>query len=99
MEAVKAGAGRETAHEAIKEHAVAVAKDLRQGKLNENDLLNRLATDERLHLRKEVLDSLLADGNRLTGMAKAEVATFQKAATEWLAPFAKAAGYQPSEIL
>ena len=31
MEAVKKGAGRELAHEAIKEHAVQTVKDLRTG--------------------------------------------------------------------
>jgi adenylosuccinate lyase len=40
MEAVKSGAGRETAHEVIKEHAVQVAKDMRiveAGKANAGD--------------------------------------------------------------
>ena len=32
MEAVKAGAGREDAHAAIKEHALATVRDLRRGK-------------------------------------------------------------------
>jgi adenylosuccinate lyase len=41
MEAVKNGAGRETAHEAIKEHALAAAKALRSG--GDADLLGRLA--------------------------------------------------------
>ena len=43
MEAVKRGIGRETAHEVIKEHAVAVSNDLRAGKISENNLLDRLA--------------------------------------------------------
>jgi hypothetical protein len=41
MEAVKHGAGRETAHEAIKEHALAAAKAMRSG--GDADLLSRLA--------------------------------------------------------
>jgi adenylosuccinate lyase len=41
MEAVKHGAGRETAHEAIKEHALAAAKVLRKG--GDADLLGRPA--------------------------------------------------------
>ncbi len=49
MAAVRAGVGRETAHEAIKEHAVAVALAMREeGK--EPDLLDRLAADDRLPL-------------------------------------------------
>ena len=55
MEAVKAGAGREGAHEAIKEHAVAVARDLRTGKVPSNDLLQRLAADQRLGLTPQQL--------------------------------------------
>jgi adenylosuccinate lyase len=50
MEAVKSGAGREGAHEAIKEHAVAAARDLRSGAVGENDLFQRLAEDSRLGL-------------------------------------------------
>ena len=41
MAAVRNGVGREEAHEAIKEHAVAVALEMRQG-LAENDLFARL---------------------------------------------------------
>ena len=49
MAAVRNGVGREEAHEAIKEHAVAVALEMRQG-LAENDLFERLAADPRLGL-------------------------------------------------
>ena len=42
MTAVRNGVGREAAHEAIKEHAVGVALEMRQG-LAENDLFERLA--------------------------------------------------------
>ncbi len=47
MAAVKAGAGRETAHERIKEHAVASALALREGDSGENELLGRVAADPR----------------------------------------------------
>ena len=50
MAAVKAGVGRETAHHVIKEHALATVADLRGGSLRENDLLQRLADDDRLPL-------------------------------------------------
>src|SRR5688500_14950997 len=49
MTAVRNGVGREVAHEAIKEHAVGVALEMRQG-LDRNDLFDRLAADERLGL-------------------------------------------------
>src|SRR4029453_6975053 len=45
--AVRAGMGREAAHEVIKEHAVAVALAMREKGL-EPDLLDRLAADKRL---------------------------------------------------
>src|SRR5690606_23067204 len=48
MAAVRAGVGRETAHEAIKEHAVAVALEMREAGRTENDLLARLGADPRL---------------------------------------------------
>ena len=46
MTAVRNGVGREAAHEAIKEHAVAVALEMRQG-LAENDLFERLGRRRR----------------------------------------------------
>ncbi|MGC4074580.1 MAG: adenylosuccinate lyase [Nibricoccus sp.] len=57
MEAVKGGAGRETAHEAIKEHALAAAKAMRSGG-GDADLVGRLAGDERLGLTRTKLESL-----------------------------------------
>ena len=48
MAAVRKGVGRETAHEAIKEHAVSVALAMRERGLARNDLFDRLAADARL---------------------------------------------------
>jgi len=53
MEAVKAGAGRETAHEAIKEHALAAAKAIRNG--TEADRVGRPSGDKFLGLKREKL--------------------------------------------
>ena len=47
MAAVRNGVGREAAHEAIKEHAVAVALACAQGQAS-NDVFERLAADPRL---------------------------------------------------
>src|SRR5439155_26770702 len=47
MAAVRAGVGRETAHEAIKENAVAVALEMREKGTDGNDLFDRLAPDPR----------------------------------------------------
>ena len=66
--AVRAGVGRETAHEVIKEHAVAVALAMRE-KGQEPDLLDRLAADPRLPLDRAALDAALADKQAFTGAA------------------------------
>ena len=52
MAAVRAGVGREVAHEAIKEAAVGVALDMRQGQAD-NDVFDRLAADPRLGLSRD----------------------------------------------
>ena len=70
--AVRAGVGRETAHEVIKEHAVAVALAMRE-KGSEPDLLDRLAADPRLPLDRPALDAALADKQAFTGAAGDQV--------------------------
>ena len=58
MAAVKRGVGREEAHEVIKEHAVAVSNDLRNGAISQNDLLDRLGADSRLKLTREEIQEI-----------------------------------------
>ena len=57
MAAVRAGVGRETAHEVIKEHAVGVALAMREKGQADNDLVARLEGDERLNLPPGALDA------------------------------------------
>ena len=59
MAAVRHGVGRETAHEAIKEHAVAVALEMRESGRADNDLLDRLAADPRLGVSRAELDAAM----------------------------------------
>lgn len=99
MEAVKAGAGREEAHEAIKEHAVAVAKDLRQGKVDKNDLVDRLAGDKRLRLSKTVLLDAVTKAGELTGSAQAQVKAFVQSAEAWARKVPESAQVKPGRIL
>ena len=97
MEAVKAGAGRETAHEAIKQHALAAAKALRSG--GEADLLGRLAGDKRVGLTKKKLADVLAQSERFVGAAPHQVDAFV-AAVQPLAKKCKgAADYRPGKLL
>ncbi|MDD2763214.1 MAG: adenylosuccinate lyase [Opitutaceae bacterium] len=100
MEAVKHGAGRETAHAAIKEHALAAAKALRAGGTNgETDLLARLAADRRIGLGKKQLQAILAESNRYVGAAPHQVDAFV-AEVQPLAKRVKgAAEYQPGKLL
>ena len=76
MEAVNNGAGRETAHEAIKEHAIAVASDLRTGAIKKNDLFVRLADDNRLGLSLDQLTVIFELGITNFGDAAAQVDAF-----------------------
>ncbi len=99
MEAVKAGAGREEAHEAIKEHAVAVAKDLRAGKVERNDLVDRLAADARLGLPKAVLMDAVTKAGELTGSAQAQVEAFSAAVAAWVQKVPESAQIKPGRIL
>ncbi|MCF7837168.1 MAG: adenylosuccinate lyase [Candidatus Marinimicrobia bacterium] len=99
MEAVRRGVGRETAHEAIKTHAVAVAQGLREGTLTENDLLERLAREPRLALARDTLQALFAQAQRDTGRAGPQVDAFVQAADAWLTDCPAARAYQPGAIL
>ncbi|MGW5716044.1 adenylosuccinate lyase [Amycolatopsis sp. NPDC003865] len=98
MAAVRAGVGRETAHEAIKENAVAVALEMREGRA-ENDLLDRFAADERIPLDRGELDKLLADRISFTGTAGRQVEQVAERVARVLERFPEAAGYSPQPIL
>lgn len=73
MEAVRRGVGRETAHEVIKEHAVAVALQMREQGGSMNPLLDRLGADERLGISTADLQGLLAEPLAFTGNAGHQV--------------------------
>jgi adenylosuccinate lyase len=99
MAAVRRGVGREVAHEVIKEHAVAVALALREKGSDRNDLLERLATDERLKLTTTDLDTLVSTPLSFTGAATAQVAAFCDQVALVTALHPDAAFYVPGEIL
>jgi adenylosuccinate lyase len=99
MASVQAGVGRETAHEAIKEHAVAVALAMREQGIERNDLLDRLAADQRIPLDRAALDALLADRLPFTGVAGAQVAAVVKRVSDVAGRFGNVSGYTPAAIL
>jgi adenylosuccinate lyase len=99
MEAVRNGVGRETAHEIIKEHALAAARALRSGAAAENDLPERLAGDSRLKLTKDRIAELLQSGAENTGAAGAQVDRVLEVARQRVDSCPGAADYLPGEIL
>ncbi len=99
MEAVKNGVGRETAHKVIKEHAVATVQDLRRGKIEHNNLIERLASDIRLGLSRNTLDAILKKGEKETGAADPQVDWFSEAVIALEEAFPQAASYTPGAIL
>ncbi|BBZ02706.1 adenylosuccinate lyase [Mycolicibacterium chitae] len=96
--AVRAGVGRETAHEVIKEHAVAVALAMRE-EGRDPDLLDRLAADPRLPLDRAALDAALADKAAFTGAAGDQVDAVVAAVEELVSRYPEAAKYTPGAIL
>lgn len=99
MEAVKAGAGRETAHKAIKEHAVAALQAMRRGESQGNDLAARLAADERLPLELDRIEAIIAEGEALVGRAAEQVDAFAAQVDALVAKYPEAARYEPGAIL
>jgi adenylosuccinate lyase len=99
MAAVRAGVGRESAHAAIREHAVAVALDMREHGADRNDLFDRLAADPRIPLDGAALADLLADRLSFTGMAGAQVAEVAERVAKVVERFGAEAGYSPAPIL
>jgi adenylosuccinate lyase len=99
MEAVKNGAGREQAHAAIKEHALATVADLRSGRIAVNDLAGRLAADARLGLSADRIAAIIASAAQLSGQASAQVDAFRQSVDDLIARHPEAAAYQPAPIL
>lgn len=98
MAAVRAGVGRETAHEVIKENAVAVALNMRENG-GEQDLIDRLAADERLPMTREQLDEALADRHAFIGAAESQVARVVDRVNDLVRRYPAAAQYTPGDIL
>jgi adenylosuccinate lyase len=99
MSAVRAGVGREQAHEAIKEHAVSVALGMREQGTADNDLFERLGADERLGLTADDLRSLVAEPLSFTGAAVSQVSQVVAQVEQWAARHPQAAAYTPGAIL
>ena len=99
MAAVKAGVGRETAHEAIKRHALDVALELRERGADSNDLLDLLAADPVLHVDRSTIDHLITAPLEFTGAARAQLADVVGRVEKLAAENSAAAAYTPAPIL
>jgi adenylosuccinate lyase len=98
MAAVRNGVGREAAHEAIRNAAVEVALDMRRGQ-QDNDLLDRLASDTDLGLTRADLDALLSEPITFTGAALDQVEAVVRRAVHHTTAEPDAAAYAPGAIL
>ncbi|CAN2246857.1 PurB Adenylosuccinate lyase [actinobacterium SCGC AAA044-D11] len=96
MAAVKAGVGREVAHEVIKEHAVAAALGIRAGK--PNLMIQAIAEDSRIPLKFEDLTVLLAKPLEFTGDAKGQTQRVVSRIDAITSAHAAAAQYRPGQI-
>ncbi len=99
MAAVRHGVGREIAHEVIKEHAVAVALEMREKGSEGNDLLDRLAADDRLDLSAPDLAALVAEPLSFAGAAVAQIDDVVGRIEQLVATDPAAAVYRPAAIL
>jgi adenylosuccinate lyase len=97
--AVRRGVGRETAYDAIKQHAVAVALAMREQGQIDNDLFDRLAKDGRLGLDRSEIEDLVANRSAFVGAAPAQVDAVVDRIAAIVDLHPDAGAYQPAEIL
>lgn len=96
MSAVKAGVGREIAHEAIKEHAVSAALGMREGRAN--NVLETLAADSRIPFDLEQLKALIGNPIDFTGDAHSQVSQVCDRIEVITRKFPAAAALKPGSI-
>jgi len=96
MASVKAGVGREEAHEVIKTHAVAAALGIRKGQ--PNVMLDAIGNDARIPLSKEELVALISKPLEFTGDAHAQVERIVARIDAITKAHAAAAQYRPGSI-
>jgi adenylosuccinate lyase len=96
MASVKAGVGREVAHEAIKEHAVSAALGMREGKAN--NFLDAISDDARIPFKRAELDALIGNPLEFTGDARQQVARVVSRIDAITSAHPAAAQYKPHNI-
>jgi adenylosuccinate lyase len=96
MASVKAGVGREEAHEVIKHHAVGAALAIRKGQ--PNGMLDAIGADARIPLSKEELVALISKPLEFTGDAHAQVERIVARIDAITKAHAASAQYRPGSI-
>jgi len=96
MAAIKAGVGREVAHEVIKEHATKAALEMREGKAN--NLLAAIGADSRIPLDVAALVALIKDPIEFTGDARQQIARVVNRIDAITSAHSAAAQYKPGSI-
>jgi adenylosuccinate lyase len=96
MAAVKAGVGREIAHEAIKEHAISAALGMREGQTN--NVLEALAADTRIPFDLAQLKALIGNPLDFTGDAHSQVSQICDRIEVITRKFPAAAALKPGAI-
>ncbi|MBM3721573.1 MAG: adenylosuccinate lyase [Actinobacteria bacterium] len=96
MAAVKAGAGRESAHEALKELSTKALIAKREGKAQ--SLLDAIAADSRIPLDKSVLEELVGNPIEFIGDATSQTERVVARIGAAIKPFPGALTYRPGAI-
>ena len=96
MAAVKAGAGRESAHEALKELATKALIAKREGKAV--SLIDAIAADSRIPLDKSTLDELIKNPIEFIGDATSQTERVIARIGGAIKPFPTASTYRPGAI-
>ncbi len=96
MAGIKAGVGREEAHEIIKEHATKAVLEMREGK--GNSLIKALGEDPRFPLDQDDLENLISDPIEFTGDAREQISRVLERIEKVTSTNAAAAQYTPAAI-
>ena len=96
MAAVKAGAGRESAHQALKELSTKALLEIRSGKTS--SLIEAIAQDPRIPLDLGSITGLLANPSEFIGDATSQSERVLDRVTTAIAPFPAASAYRPGAI-
>ena len=97
--AIQKGMGREEAHEIVKEHALAAVVKRRENPHSINDLVERLANDQRLPLDHDELNSLFENPMEFAGNANYQIQKVVEKISDIITTHPDAAVYNPEAII